>query len=383
MGAPAVSVAETKPTILIVDDASENIDVLKGILQDQYVIRAAISGELALRLALIEPLPKLILLDVMMPGMDGYEVCRQLKENPRSRDIPVIFVTAMIETANELQGLALGAVDYLTKPVVPAIVKARVNTHLALNTALHQLKEVNQILGSEKELLEEIVMRMHSASPFDGQRLRHIKKSLEKTCGDIVLSACRPDGTQHVLVGDFSGHGLSAAFAGPLVSYIFYSLTSAGHTLDRILAEIHRTLYQHLPTQLYMAASALELSAQCDQVRVWNFGLPPVLCLSEADGIVKVKSKDLPLGICESFDVFEPHALINPCPSMRIYQYSDGITEAASPSLEGFGQKHLDALVMRIYREQLPLEVIWDELKLYCGEHGLSDDALLVETTMR
>jgi CheY-like chemotaxis protein len=377
-----VKVATVAPTILIVDDASENIDVLRGMLHEQYVIRAAISGELALRLVLIEPMPELILLDVMMPGTDGYEVCRQLKANPRTQDIPVIFVTAMAETENELQGLALGAVDYLTKPVIPAIVKARVATQLALNKARRELEEKNLILGDEKELLEDIVTRMRSASPFDGRRVRHIQKSLERTCGDIVLSAYRPDGAQHVLVGDFSGHGLSAAFAGPLVSYIFYSLTAEGHDLHHILAEVNRTLCRQLPTQLYMAASALELSPARDRMRIWNYGMQPVLCLSNVHDMVKVKSNGLPLGICESSDDIEPHALLEACTAMRIYQYSDGITEAASSEQEEFGQKRLDELVMRIFRGELPLEVVWEELELHCGGPGLSDDAVMVETSV-
>lgn len=370
------------PTILVVDDASENIDLLRGLLHGQYEIRAAISGELALRLALIEPLPKLILLDVMMPGMDGYEVCRQLKADPRTRDIPVIFVTAMAETANELHGLSLGAVDYLTKPVVPAIVHARVNTHLALGHARNELRAKNLTLHEEKELLEDIVTRMRTASPFDARGIRHIQKSLERTCGDIVLSAYRPDGTQHVLVGDFSGHGLPAAFAGPLVSYIFYSLTASGHELHHILAEMDRTLCRQLPTQLYMAASALELSPGRDRARVWNYGVPPVLCLGNSHDMLKVRSCGLPLGMCETANDSEPHALLETGPATRIYQYSDGITEATSPVQQEFGQASLENLLVRIFREQLPLEVVWEELERHCAGLGLADDALLVETAM-
>jgi len=368
-----------KPTILVVDDTPENIDVLKGVLQDQYTLRPAISGELALRLALVEPLPSLILLDIMMPGMDGYEVCRQLKANPRTRPIPVIFITARTETGDEVQGLALGAVDYLTKPVVPAIVKARVQTQLALLQARLELEEKNLILSDEKELLEDIVSRMRSASPFDGRKVRHIQSSLERTAGDIVLSAYRPDGAQHVLAGDFSGHGLTAAFGGPLASYIFYRLSADGCTLRYILEEVNRILCRQLPTQLYMAAGALELSPDRKQVMVWNYGLPPALCLSAAHGINRIGSSGLPLGISESINTFEPHAQAEMESGMHIYLFSDGITEATSVEQELYGQARLEALVSRIHREQLPLEIIWQELDAYCGGQGLSDDAVMVE----
>lgn len=118
-------------TVLIVDDTPQNIDVLKSVLADDYQIRAAINGQLALKIAVAQQ-PDIILLDVMMPEMDGYEVCRRLKADPQTCDIPVIFVTAVTETVKEEQGFALGAVDYITKPINPAIVKARMRTHLAL-----------------------------------------------------------------------------------------------------------------------------------------------------------------------------------------------------------------------------------------------------------
>jgi CheY-like chemotaxis protein len=373
------SASPARPTILVVDDTPENIDVLKGVLQDQYILRPAINGELALRLALVEPQPSLILLDIMMPGMDGYEVCRQLKANPSTSAIPVIFITAKTETEDEVQGLVLGAADYLTKPVVPAIVKARVQTQLALRQARLDLEEKNLILNEEKELLEDIVTRMRSASPFDGRNVRYIKSSLEKTCGDIILSAYRPDGAQHVLVGDFSGHGLSAAFGGPLVSYIFYRLTAEGCVMRQILEEVNRILCRQLPTQLYMAAAALELQSDRKRVMVWNCGLPPVFCAGSTHGMGRVDSGGLPLGISESADAFEPHMQAGMESGTHIYLYSDGITEASPDGGELYGQARLEALVSRVHGEQLPLEIIWQELDTYCGGQRLSDDAVMVE----
>jgi len=367
-----------KPTLLVVDDTPENIDVMRGILGADYTIKIANNGPLALKIATAQS-PDLILLDVMMPGMDGYEVCRQLKANPLTCAIPVIFITAKAETEDEVRGLALGAADYLTKPVIPAIVKARVETHLALRQARRELEEKNLILSDEKNLLEDIISRMRSASPFDGRKVRHIQSSLERTAGDIVLSAYRPDGAQHVLVGDFSGHGLTAAFGGPLVSYIFYRLTAEGYAMRDILEEVNRILCRQLPTQLYMAAGALELPPDRIQAMLWICGLPPALCLGDTHGISRISSSGLPLGISESADTFAPHAQAGMKSGMHIYLYSDGITEASPDGQELYGQARLEALVSRIHREQLPLEIIWQELDTYCGGQGLSDDAVMVE----
>jgi len=133
-----------KQTILVVDDTPENIDILKGILDSDYKIKFALNGEMALQVAK-KFLPEIILLDVMMPGMDGFEVCRLLKKDPLTYAIPIIFVTANNQVGDEEKGFNLGAVDYITKPVSPSIVKARVQTHLALADQKKELvKEVNQ-----------------------------------------------------------------------------------------------------------------------------------------------------------------------------------------------------------------------------------------------
>lgn len=121
----------SKQQILTVDDTPMNLDILNGILSNDYVIKSAINGKIALKIA-ENTKPDIILLDIMMPDMDGFEVCKRLKANPDTADIPIIFVTAMLASEDEQKGFDLGAVDYITKPVNPAIVKVRVKTHLAL-----------------------------------------------------------------------------------------------------------------------------------------------------------------------------------------------------------------------------------------------------------
>ena len=138
-------VTAEKKVILVVDDVPANIDVLSEILRPTYQVKVATNGSMALKIVRASMPPDLILLDIMMPEMDGYEVCRQLKANPATRNIPVIFVTAMDEVGDETKGFEFGAVDYITKPVSPPIVSARVKTQLAL-------LDQNRIL--EKKVLE-------------------------------------------------------------------------------------------------------------------------------------------------------------------------------------------------------------------------------------
>lgn len=123
---------QKKKIVLVVDDKPENIMVLHGILGDSYTVKAAVSGEKAIAIAKATPSPDIILLDIMMPSMDGYEVCRILKADSSTSKIPIIFVTAMTEAEDEAKGFEVGGVDYITKPVSPSIVLARVNTHIDL-----------------------------------------------------------------------------------------------------------------------------------------------------------------------------------------------------------------------------------------------------------
>lgn len=131
-----------KQTVLIVDDLRTNAMALARMLEPEWQTQAAFDGPTALQMAAAKPPPDLILLDIKMPGMDGYEVCRRLKESPETDDIPVIFITAANREENEAYGLSLGAVDYIAKPVNPPIVKARIRNHIALRTALSELQHL-------------------------------------------------------------------------------------------------------------------------------------------------------------------------------------------------------------------------------------------------
>ena len=138
-----------RQTLLIVDDTPDNITLLSSLLKNRYRIKVATHGERALKIAAMEPPPDLILLDIMMPGMDGYEVCQRLKTDPGTAEIPVIFLTAKAQVEDEEKGLKLGAVDYITKPISPPVVLARVETHLALKNARQFLKDRNAYLEEE------------------------------------------------------------------------------------------------------------------------------------------------------------------------------------------------------------------------------------------
>ncbi|AZN38042.1 two-component system response regulator [Iodobacter ciconiae] len=137
---------ENRLTILVVDDTPDNLMLLNGLLRDKYRVKVANHGEVALRLALTDPRPDLILLDVMMPDMNGYEVCVKLKANKETEDIPVVFLTAKTAIEDEEEGFSVGGADYISKPIISSILLARVRTQLALKAAQVFLKNQNQYL---------------------------------------------------------------------------------------------------------------------------------------------------------------------------------------------------------------------------------------------
>lgn len=175
-----------KPTILVVDDTPENLALMSALLKDEYTVKVANSGLRALKIAHADIPPDLILLDVMMPQMDGYEVCRQLKLDPRTRDIPVIFITAQSGIEYERHGLEIGAVDYIAKPVSPPIVLARVKNHLALKAAADFMRNKNDFLAvkvrqrtEEMQAIQDVAIQVVTslAETRDQETGNHIRRT--------------------------------------------------------------------------------------------------------------------------------------------------------------------------------------------------------------
>ncbi|MFO1252842.1 MAG: response regulator, partial [Inhella sp.] len=174
-----------KPTVLVVDDTPDNLSLMSALLRDEYRVKVANHGEKALRIVQDDP-PDLILLDVMMPDLDGYEVCRRLKAMPQARELPVIFLTAKSEVADETLGFSLGAVDYITKPISPPIVLARVRTHLLLKQSQDFLRDKAEYLeaevarrGAELAAIQDVtILAMASlAETRDNDTGNHIRRT--------------------------------------------------------------------------------------------------------------------------------------------------------------------------------------------------------------
>ena len=229
-----------KQTILIVDDTPANLDVLVEILRPDYRTKVATSGDRALELVSAGAPPDLILLDIMMPGLNGYEVCKRLKANPATQNVPVIFVTAMSEVEDETKGLELGGVDYVTKPISPPIVKARIKTHLAVSEQARELERLVTRLQAQAAELSQLNQTLEQRVA-DGvgqlERMSRLKRFFSPSVVDLMLSGTVDDPLK-------SHRREVAAVFVDLRGFTAFTETSEPEDVMQVLGEYHEGMGQ-------------------------------------------------------------------------------------------------------------------------------------------
>ncbi len=329
--------ATEKKLILVVDDAPANLQIVRSILKDDFMIRVATSGAKALELAIAKPQPDLILLDVEMPGMDGYEVCGILKSTPEAQDIPVIFLTGKTEADDETRGFEVGAVDYIHKPFSPAVVKARVHTHLVLREAREQLARQLLDINNELEMAREIQL---SILPREFPRITGLEITarylpMSSVAGDFYDFIIVDKKRVGILVADVSGHGLPAALIASMLQVALAAQFAHASDPGRVLAGLHQALrgkFQHH----YVTAVYVFVDMEKKSMSYAGAGHPPVLLWrTSTQSASEVEENGFPLGLLPdaTYSVGE----IQVEPGDKAVLYTDGILETESPSEQEFG----------------------------------------------
>lgn len=365
-----------KPYLLAVDDEPINRFVLEDLLEELYDLTVLENGQACLDSVNLRK-PDLILLDINMPQMDGYEVCRQLKSRIETGDIPVIFLTAKIDVADEKKGFDMGAVDFITKPFTESLLLARIGTHLSLSESQRQLAEQNSELKRERTYIEDIILKMRDDAKFVHDSLNFVMTPLNRTNGDLVLSSKTPSGKQYVLIGDFTGHGLPAALSAPLVSALFYMLTEEERPLQEILLKLNYELCHKMSAEMFMATLLVEWQEGCNEVTVWNYGMPDLLHYRGHQLVQQVPSSSFALGIQQELSA-TPSAFLQIEKGDHLFAYSDGVVESRSVEGELFGSRRLQSLLAECLQEQRELASIQQAVHEFAGDSGLTDDITLV-----
>jgi len=326
-----------KKLVLIVDDAPANLQVVRSILKDDFKIRVATSGAKALELVNAKPQPDLILLDVMMPEMDGYELCGILKATPEAKDIPVIFLTGKTETDDETKGFKVGAVDYIHKPFSPAVVKARVHTHLVLREAREQLARQLLDINNELEMAREIQLSIlpHEIPKIRGLEIAARYIPMTSVAGDFYDFIVVDEKHVGILVADVSGHGLPAALIASMLKVALAA--QALHAFDpaRVLWGLNQSLCGKFKHH-FVTAAYLFVDREKNTMSYAGAGHPPLLLWRTATGsAAEVLQNGLLLGLFPeaSYSVVE----IPVEPGDKAVLYTDGILETRSPSEQEFG----------------------------------------------
>ncbi|MEO5377731.1 MAG: SpoIIE family protein phosphatase [Magnetococcus sp. DMHC-6] len=374
--------------ILIVDDDRINSTILNRLLgRGGHTVITANNGSDGVDLFIKEH-PDLVLMDIRMPIMDGYEATQRIKKLRSDRFIPVIFLTAVTEDEGLAKCIDAGGDDFLTKPFNRVILQAKIDALeriQQLHTVLHNQKEqlerhqdaVRQELEIGKHLFSNIV---RAGNLLDAPCLNHWTSPMSLFNGDLLMASYNPAGGLHIMLGDFTGHGLSAAVGALPLSEIFYGMTAQGFSIGDLVAEMNNKLLTVMPTRMFCAACLIEVDFRQNSLMVWNGGLPDLLIVNgEGCLIHRIASSHLPLGIAQlnpgdrKIEIFEMR------PDFRVFLYSDGLTEAIDLQNDMYGIERLE----NHFNGQTPpnqlFETILADFKAFRGEASQSDDISLLE----
>ncbi len=378
-------------SILIAEDNAADRMLLSTIVSRQgHRVLTASNGLEAVAL-FDQERPQLVLMDALMPVMDGFEAARRIKQQAGEALVPIIFLTSLTESEALVRCLEAGGDDFLAKPYNRVILEAKIGAMDRLRrlqgTVLQQrdlIARHNEHLLREQRVAKAVFDKVAHSGCLDAPNIRYLQSPYALFNGDLLLAAYKPSGGMHVMLGDFTGHGLPAAIGAMPLAEVFYGMTAKGHALSEILREINAKLKRILPVGVFCCATLLNISSKRGLLEVWNGGLPDGHLL-HGDGRPRqaLVSRHLPLGILEPA-AFSDRCEVYPLASGdRIFLLSDGVLEATDRQGQLFGETRLLALLDANRQPQVLFEEIQQALVAFRGEQqddvsmlqvGLADD---------
>lgn len=354
--------------ILIADDNASDRLLLSAIVGRQgHTVLCASNGVEAVEL-FQEQRPQLILMDAMMPVMDGFEAARRIKQMAGESLVPIIFLTSLTEGEALARCLDAGGDDFIAKPYNQLILAAKINAmnrlRLLQDTVLQQRDMIarhHQYLLHEQRVAKAVFDQVAHSGCLSAPNIRYLQSPYALFNGDLLLAAWTPTGNMHVLLGDFTGHGLPAAVGAMPLAEVFYGMTAKGYGLPETLREMNAKLKRILPVDMFCCAALLCVNFNQQSVEVWNGGLPDGYLL-HADGRPQTPlvSSHLPLGILSAAR-FDDNTQVYPfAHGDRIFLLSDGVVDSTDNDGELFGMDRLqEVFAANRQPERLIEEVQW------------------------
>ncbi|MEO5365501.1 MAG: SpoIIE family protein phosphatase [Magnetococcus sp. WYHC-3] len=376
---------ETIPfRILLVEDDTDNQSLVRSWLRRDHPraeVLVAVDGVEGVEM-FQRVVPDLVLMDVQMPRMNGYDAVRAIRNTGGERMVPILFLTGVESNADLVRCLECGGDDFISKPINRTILNARIRSWMRKAQTARELQESRDHLSYERQVVRDTLRQIHQSGRFDGYNLNTLLIPADDAAGDVILSARRSDGGQHVFLGDFTGHGLPSALGAPTLADIFYSMTAKGFPLSDILVEINAKLKSKLPVGIFLAGVGLELDSARQMLRVWNRGLPEVLLVRNNLIQHRVASQHVPFGIVDRKS-FPPRAhMLMVEPGDRIHAYSDGVLEARRSEGEMYGAQRYETTLLEILSHGRELNEFERILTEFSGPGGLADDVSMLQLTV-
>lgn len=376
--------------ILVVDDMKANRQLLRWMLEeDNHEVIEATNGEESLALFHIEQ-PDMMLLDIVMPGIDGYDVARIIKKSTGDRYVPIIFITA-VNDDDELitKCLNCGGDDFLIKPFNETVLKAKIKSHARIQDLNNQINKKNEALlyhqvlvQREHEIVEHVLNSALSENFYTSEIINYYLSPMSTFNGDVMLIAPSPSGGLYLMLGDFTGHGLSAAIGTLPVSRIFFSMARKGMAIGDIANEINSLINDLLPDYMFCAATLFELNSAGNEAVLWCGGLPDAVLVSPEGKIERfLSSMHTPLGSMEKHAFERDVYTLKLKTGSRLYLHSDGVTEAQNPAGEMFGEHRLHALFCsedeKVRHNRV--NAITKQLSEFSDSNSQNDDISIIE----
>lgn len=386
---PSISGADPI-TILIADDSDTERLLLETILRNQgHRIISAVDGVEAVQ-AFKDNAPDIVLMDALMPRMDGYEAAAAIKAWAGEDFTPIIFLTALHDTDALVHCLEAGGDDFLTKPYNSIILQAKVKAFSRMRAMRQlllrqrdQIAENNRRMIREQEVAKAVFDRVTHSGCLNADNIQATISPMAIFNGDIALAGVSPSGNFFLMLGDFTGHGLNAAIGAMPLAQTFYEMLEKGFLLRDILEGVNLKLFEVLPTDLFCCAIFVEINYREGILHVWNGGLPDCQLLRVATGeCVALPSAHLPLGVRPEQQFDSRLQTYDVSPGDRLLLWTDGIFEIMDSKENIFGSNELESIVKLNSTSMELFSKINQAAASFKGEAAALDDISLIEITM-